>query len=70
MNDASDICGAIGVIGVSALFVGGLTPGAATEVARETGVPEADVYGVGTFYHLLARPDAKEVSTGFLARNT
>ena len=37
---------------------GGLRPGVAREVSRETGVPEADVYGVATFYHLLAEPDA------------
>jgi len=37
---------------------GGLRPGVARQVHLETGVPEADVYGVGTFYHLLARPDA------------
>ncbi|MEM7355421.1 MAG: NADH-ubiquinone oxidoreductase-F iron-sulfur binding region domain-containing protein [Acidobacteriota bacterium] len=37
---------------------GGLRPGVATEVHRQTGVPEADIYGVGTFYHLLADPDA------------
>lgn len=33
---------------------GGLTPGVAKEVSRETGVPEADVFGAGSFYHLLA----------------
>jgi NADH:ubiquinone oxidoreductase subunit F (NADH-binding) len=44
---------------------GGLQPGVAREIARETGVPEAHVHGVGTFYHLLARPDAKvRVCTG------
>ncbi|MFT5050861.1 MAG: NADH:ubiquinone oxidoreductase subunit F (NADH-binding) [Chlamydiales bacterium] len=44
---------------------GGLLDGIAREVARETGVPEADVFGVGSFYHLLARPDAKiRVCTG------
>ncbi len=37
---------------------GGLRPGVAEKVHRETGVPEADVYGVGTFYHLLSNPDA------------
>ncbi len=37
---------------------GGLRPGAVEEVHRRTGVPEADVYGVATFYHLLAEPDA------------
>jgi NADH:ubiquinone oxidoreductase subunit F (NADH-binding) len=35
---------------------GGAKPGVATEVARETGVPEADVYGVASFYTLLANP--------------
>lgn len=33
---------------------GGLKPGVAQEVSRETGVPEAEVYGAGSFYHLLA----------------
>ncbi len=37
---------------------GGLRPGAVAQVHRETGVPEADLYGVATFYHLLANPDA------------
>ena len=37
---------------------GGLRQGAVREVHRATGVPEADIYGVGTFYHLLAEPDA------------
>lgn len=37
---------------------GGLRPGASARVHRDTGVPEADVYGVATFYHLLAQPDA------------
>ncbi|MCP3957332.1 MAG: NADH-quinone oxidoreductase subunit F [bacterium] len=37
---------------------GGLRPGVAARVHRETGVPEADVYGVGSFYHLLSDPDA------------
>ena len=37
---------------------GGLRPGAVAEGHRRTGVPEADVYGVATFYHLLADPDA------------
>ncbi len=36
---------------------GGLRPGAIEKVHRETGVPEADVYGVATFYHLLAEPE-------------
>ena len=37
---------------------GGLRAGVAAEVHRETGVPEADIYGVATFYHLLADPEA------------
>ena len=37
---------------------GGLREGTAGEVHRQTGVPEADIYGVGTFYHLLSDPDA------------
>ena len=37
---------------------GGLVPGASRAVSRQTGVPEADIYGVGSFYTLLARPDA------------
>ncbi|MEM7483458.1 MAG: NADH-ubiquinone oxidoreductase-F iron-sulfur binding region domain-containing protein [Acidobacteriota bacterium] len=37
---------------------GGLRPGAVRQVHRETGVPEADIYGVATFYHLLADPNA------------
>ncbi len=40
-------------------------PGAARAVARRTGVPEAHVFGVGSFYHLLSRPAAKlRVCTG------
>lgn len=37
---------------------GGLRGGASAVVQQRTGVPEADVYGVGTFYHLLNEPDA------------
>ena len=37
---------------------GGLRTGTSAKVHRETGVPEADVYGVASFYHLLAEPDA------------
>ena len=37
---------------------GGLRPGVVAKVHRETGVPEADIYGVATFYHLLSDPDA------------
>ena len=36
---------------------GGLKPGSVAKVHRRTGVPEADIYGVATFYHLLAEPD-------------
>ncbi len=44
---------------------GGLAPGVARALARETGVPEADVYGVASFFHLLARPHEKvRVCTG------
>ena len=38
---------------------GGMRRGVAREVARETGVPEADIFGVASFYSLLARPGAK-----------
>ncbi len=38
---------------------GGLKPGVAGRVHRRTGVPEADVYGVATFYHLLSQPDVQ-----------
>lgn len=37
---------------------GGLRPEVARQIHRETGVPEADVYGAGSFYHLLSDPDA------------
>jgi len=36
---------------------GGLRPGVAYEVHRRTSVPAADVYGVATFYHLIAEPE-------------
>ncbi len=38
---------------------GGMRPGVAKQVARETGVPEADIYGVASFYTLLAKPGAR-----------
>jgi NADH:ubiquinone oxidoreductase subunit F (NADH-binding) len=38
---------------------GGLRPGVATEVGRRLGVPEAEVHGAASFYHLLARPDVE-----------
>jgi NADH:ubiquinone oxidoreductase subunit F (NADH-binding) len=34
-------------------------PGVAESVSRDTSVPAAHVYGVGTFYHLLADPDVE-----------
>jgi len=38
-------------------------------VAAQTGVPEADIYGVATFYHLLARPQvAYRVCQGLSCR--
>ena len=44
---------------------GGLSKGVAREVAKATGVAEAEVYGIGSFYHLLSRPGAKlRVCTG------
>ncbi len=44
---------------------GGLTEGTARRIAEETGIPEADIYGVGSFYHMLARPHLKvRVCTG------
>jgi NADH:ubiquinone oxidoreductase subunit F (NADH-binding) len=48
---------------------GGLVPGAARKVADETGMPEAHVWGVGSFFHLLSRPSAKvRVCTGLSCR--
>ena len=45
--------------------VGGLRPGAAREIYARTGVPEAEVWGTGSFYHLVARPDVEaRVCTG------
>jgi NADH:ubiquinone oxidoreductase subunit F (NADH-binding) len=38
---------------------GGLRPGVARDIAKQSGVPEADVYGVGTFFHLLQNPNTK-----------
>ncbi|MDX1584036.1 MAG: NADH-ubiquinone oxidoreductase-F iron-sulfur binding region domain-containing protein [Thermoanaerobaculia bacterium] len=36
---------------------GGLKPGVVGKVHVESKVPEADIYGVATFYHLLSDPD-------------
>jgi NADH:ubiquinone oxidoreductase subunit F (NADH-binding) len=48
---------------------GGLTPGVAREISARTGIPEADVYGVATFYSLVARPDVgKRVCKGLSCR--
>ncbi|RMH43068.1 MAG: NADH-quinone oxidoreductase subunit F [Deltaproteobacteria bacterium] len=45
--------------------LGGLTPGVARQVARDTGVAEAEVFGAASFYHLLAEPDVRvRVCTG------
>ncbi len=47
------------------LEAGGLKDGVARQVSRETGVPEAEVYGVGSFFHLLEDADSKvRVCTG------
>lgn len=44
---------------------GGLADGVARKISQETGIPEADVYGVGSFFHLLSRPNKKvRVCTG------
>ncbi len=42
---------------------GGLQEGVARKAAEATGVPEAEVYGVATFYHLLTN-DAGDPVTG------
>lgn len=48
---------------------GGLHEGVAREIAAELGVAEADVWGVGSFFHLLARPQARlRVCTGLSCR--
>ncbi len=38
---------------------GGLKDGVSTEILQKTGVPEAEAYGVGSFYHLLSDPNTK-----------
>ena len=44
---------------------GGASPGVARQVARSTGAGEAHVYGVASFFSLLARPDdSVRVCTG------
>ncbi|HEX2253668.1 MAG TPA: NADH-ubiquinone oxidoreductase-F iron-sulfur binding region domain-containing protein [Thermoanaerobaculia bacterium] len=47
---------------------GGLAPGVAARVHRQTGVPEADVYGVASFYSLLRDPQAVRVCDGLSCR--
>jgi NADH:ubiquinone oxidoreductase subunit F (NADH-binding)/NADH:ubiquinone oxidoreductase subunit E len=48
---------------------GGLVDGAAREVATETGGSEAEVFGVASFFSLLARPEKKlRVCTGLSCR--
>jgi len=48
---------------------GGLRPGVSTRIARETGLAEAEVHGVASFYHLLADPDrALRVCEGLSCR--
>lgn len=43
----------------------GLREGASRKVSIETGVAEASIYGVGSFFHLLSNPDTKlRVCTG------
>ncbi len=43
---------------------GGLKPGVARQVMEQTGIPEADVYGVATFYSLLAQPGVTRFCQG------
>ncbi len=47
---------------------GGLRSGAAREVYRETGVPEAEVFGAGSFYTLITDPDSVRVCQGLSCR--
>ncbi|MEZ4222733.1 MAG: NADH-ubiquinone oxidoreductase-F iron-sulfur binding region domain-containing protein [Polyangiaceae bacterium] len=49
--------------------LGGAKPGVFGDAAERAGVPEAEAYGVATFYHLLARPDVElRVCTGLSCR--
>ncbi len=43
---------------------GGLKEGISAQVSAETGVPEADVFGVATFYTLIQKPDTVRVCQG------
>ncbi|MCP5059723.1 MAG: NADH-quinone oxidoreductase subunit F [bacterium] len=48
---------------------GGMREGVPRRVAEEIGVPEAHAHGVGTFFHMLARPEARlRVCTGLSCR--
>jgi len=47
---------------------GGLRPGAVDRVAQESRVPAADVYGVATFYSLIAQPEQPRVCSGLSCR--
>ena len=48
---------------------GGLNSGVSREVSQQTGVPEAQVYGVGSFFDLLTDTDKKvRVCTGLSCR--
>lgn len=48
---------------------GGLNPDVSRDVSEKTGVPEAHVYGVGSFFNLLSDPDKKVcVCTGLSCR--
>lgn len=39
--------------------LGGLTRANIDAVSKSTGIPRADIFGVATFYHLLAQPDVE-----------
>ncbi len=43
---------------------GGVAAGVSERVGAQTGVPAADVYGVGTFYTLLTKPGVRRVCQG------
>ena len=49
--------------------LGGLGDGISKQAQERTGVPEAEAYGVATFYHLLERPNVSlRVCTGLSCR--
>ena len=48
---------------------GGLKKGISRKISTQTGVAEAKVYGIGSFYHLLSNPDTKvRVCSGLSCR--